>query len=117
MVWGERNRHHPIVCEVEKSEEHDEHIPEEFGQIPLQIDHGICDQCIQYGLHQAVRYLNENLQHPETAILTEDFLFHHPRFCSVVISLSHLCPTWFFKHFFSEQTWGQYIIENRSVSE
>jgi hypothetical protein len=23
-------------------------------------------------LHEAVRYLNENLQHPETAILTED---------------------------------------------
>jgi hypothetical protein len=24
-------------------------------------------------LHEAVWYLNENLQHPETAILTEDF--------------------------------------------
>jgi hypothetical protein len=23
-------------------------------------------------LHEAVRYLDENLQHPETAILTED---------------------------------------------
>jgi hypothetical protein len=45
-------------------------------------------------LHQAVRYLDENLQHPETAILTEDFLFHQPQIllCSnkPLSSVSHM---------------------------
>jgi hypothetical protein len=45
-------------------------------------------------LHQAVRYLDENLQYPETAILTEDFWFHQPRIlqCSnkPLPSVSHM---------------------------
>jgi hypothetical protein len=45
-------------------------------------------------LHQAVRYLNENLQHPETAILTEDFFISPPQIlqCSnkPLPSVSHM---------------------------
>ncbi len=62
MVRGKCDCHHPIICEVEEREEHDEYVPKELGHTPLQIDHGKCDQWIHYGLNQTVRYLNQNLQ-------------------------------------------------------
>jgi len=65
MVRGKCDCHHPIVCEVEEREEHDEYVPKELGHTPLQIDHGKCDQWIHYGLNQTVGYLYQNLQPPQ----------------------------------------------------
>jgi hypothetical protein len=57
MVRGKCDCHHPIVCEVEEREEHDEYVPKELGHTPLQID---------YGLNQTVGYFNQNLQPTHT---------------------------------------------------
>ena len=62
LVWCHRYEHHAREGEVQKSEEHEEQIPEKFVDSPLKTNHGISYNAKNYSFCKNIWQLNRNLQ-------------------------------------------------------
>ena len=63
MVWCHGHGHHAVKGEVQKREEGEEQIPEEFLSSPIEANHRIHDNTVDSSLRKNVRELNNNLSH------------------------------------------------------
>jgi hypothetical protein len=61
VAWRQADGHHSVEREVEKGEVHEEEVPEEFGNCPLEPDHGVHYDPVYDGLSQSVWEFNDNL--------------------------------------------------------
>lgn len=61
VVGSQAHSHHSIKSEVKECEVHEEQIPEEFSNSPLESDHGINYYTIYQSLDENIRNFNCNL--------------------------------------------------------
>lgn len=41
VIWSNSDAEHPIECEVEECEVHEEYVPTELCRSPFEVDHGV----------------------------------------------------------------------------
>ena len=55
VVWCNCDGHHPVECEVQEGEVHEEEVPQELSNRPLESDHGVYYKSIHNSLDKDVR--------------------------------------------------------------
>ncbi|RWV95573.1 hypothetical protein GW17_00041790 [Ensete ventricosum] len=65
VIGSDTHRHHPVECEVEESEVHEEEVPKELCDSPLESNHRVDDHTIYDALNQNVWKLDRHLRMEE----------------------------------------------------
>lgn len=62
MIWCYSHSHHPVECEVQQGEIHEEKVPTELCNRPIESNHCIHYDTIYKCLNEKVREFDDNLQ-------------------------------------------------------